>query len=460
MHAQAFSHAICLKPAGFEPRSLSLSGAMPGRAHAPTRGQPATAFGFADLARCSDGNLKDLKDRIEELASRQVLLVKAGWFKNARFVLADREQVENREWMQWWRPAVCVSCVGKDTPKFAYGFAPRHNVAQHEVPVCYEALRGVRLKSCLWDIVAALSQGRTVVVHCNQSFHRGPCGLMAILKVLLDIPVDKTKEMILAKRDVWEGYVGQVSRQGASLARAYHWASQLKIWNPPSSRKALDTSVWANSPALSHDPDAPNERKYLYRAMTQDLVEFDAQPASSQVFEKTQLAHLVLDAVANASKQVSEFVHFSWNFEEARSWHILGRRTRGETRTMMCRVPIGALSQAVLDFERPLRHLEYVDLSDSRLSQLLMSPYVKADGQMKILPLLGALSHAEKVKEVLVAWRGIMPKNLFEVIDADTGEFIRMLDPQVLLLASSHWRQTSAEAVNSQCIVRSSPINV
>ena len=169
---------------------------------------------------------------------------------------------------------------------------------------------------------------------------------------------------------------------------------------------------------------------------------------------------LVLDAVANASKQVSEFVHFSWNFEEARSWHILGRRTRGETRTMMCRVPIGALSQAVLDFERPLRHLEYVDLSDSRLSQLLMSPYVKADGQMKILPLLGALSHAEKVKEVLVAWRGIMPKNLFEVIDADTGEFIRMLDPQVLLLASSHWRQTSAEAVNSQCIVRSSPINV
>ena len=51
----------------------------------------------------------------------------------------------------------------------------------------------------------------------------------------------------------------------------------------------------------------------------------------------------------------------------------------------------------------------------------------------------------------LVAWRGGISRQLFEVIDADTGEFIRMLDTGVPLLASSHWRQTSAEAIDPTC---------
>ena len=62
--------------------------------------------------------------------------------------------------------------------------------------------------------------------------------------------------------------------------------------------------------------------------------------------------------------------------------------------------------------------------------------------------LLPALSHAEKVDEVLVAWRGSMPKRLFEVIHGGTGEFIRMLDPTVPVLASSHRRQISVKAIN------------
>ena len=117
---------------------------------------------------------------------------------------------------------------------------------------------------------------------------------------------------------------------------------------------------------------------------------------------------------------------------------------REETGTIMCRVPIAALSQ-VHDLNRPLRPLEYVDPSSQSLSRPLIREWDTAD---LIEPLLSALGHAEKVNEVVVAWRGSMPKRLFEVIHSDTGEFIRMLDPTVPLLASSHWRQTSVEAIN------------
>ena len=420
---------------------------MPGLKYAPSRGQNATHFSFADIAEFAKDDLVNLKDRIQDLVLHQDLPLKTDWIDTAKFVLADRSQVESRDWCSLVRPAVVVRCVGKDTEKYRYGFEPSAEVVTPDIPVCYGAARDARLRLCLWDIVKALSQGRAVVVHCNQSFHRGPCGLMAILKTLLGIPVVATKEMILAKRDVWEGYVGQMGRHGDSLVRAYHWASELKLWRPPVARRAADT--WGQRPALTPVAAAlqADEGKYLYRAMTPGLVEFDAQPASKEGMEGVQLAHLVLDAVATGSKRVSKFVHFSRKFIEARLWHVLGSESRGETDTIMCRVPISALSQ-VHDLSRPLRHLEYVDLSNLRVSMPLLSPYQKADRTMLIEPLMGVLSHAAKVSEVLVAWRGSMPRELFEVIHADTGEFFCMLDQTVPLLASSHWRQTSVEAIN------------
>ena len=420
---------------------------MPGLKHAPSRGQPATHFSFADIAEFDDVDLGDLKDRIKELALRQDLPVKTDWIDTAKFVLADRNQVESPDWCSSVRPAVVVRCVGKDTERYRYGFEPSAEVVTPDIPVCYGPTRDALLKLCLWDIVKALSQGRAVVVHCNQSFHRGPCGLMAILKTLLDIPVLATKAMILAKRDVWEGYVGPMKRHGDSLVRAYHWASELELWRPPVTRRAADR--WGQPRALSQAEVTAarlqaEEGKYLYRAMTQGLVEFDAQPASSQGVVGIQLAHLVLDSVATGSTRVSEFVHFSRKFLEARHWHMRGKESRGETGTIMCRVPILALSQ-VHDLNHPLRRLEYVDLSSQGLSRRLIREW---DMEDLIEPLLPALGHAEKVNEVVVAWRGSMPKSLFEVINTTTGEFIRMLDPRVPLLASSHWRQTSVEAIN------------
>ena len=360
---------------------------MPGLQHAPIDGQPATHFSFAEMAACNDDDVDDLQARIEELASSQELPVRTDWIDTAEFVLADRGQVESREWCSKVGPAVVVRCVGKDTARYRYGFEPSAEVVTPDIPVCHGATRDARLKLCLWDIVKALIQGRVVVVHCNQSFHRGPCGLMAILKTLLDIGVDKTKEMILAKRGVWEGYVGQVRVHSMALVRAYHWASQLAQWAPPITRRPADRWGQPRAPSQAQQTEArlrAEQGKYLYRAMTMNLVEFDAQPAPSQAAEGLQLAHLVLDSVATGSRRVSEFVHFSRDFLEARKWQAKGQQLRGETGTLMCRVPIEALSQAH-GLQRRLRPRQYLDLSSQRLSRLLIQEW---DGEDQLASLL------------------------------------------------------------------------
>ena len=92
----------------------------------------------------------------------------------------------------------------------------------------------------------------------------------------------------------------------------------------------------------------------------------------------------------------------------------------------MCRVPLSALSHAP-NLDVPLQRGHYVDLS----SQAAQRPYFAAWSQENdVQPLLMHLGHAEKVREVLVAWRGELDPSPVQVIDATTGEFLHMLDAQ------------------------------
>ena len=104
-----------------------------------------------------------------------------------------------------------------------------------------------------------------------------------------------------------------------------------------------------------------------------------------------------------------------------------GQGDRREADAVMCRVPIAALSQ-VRDLRRPMRVGEYVDLSCQSVSRPLISEWDRVDSVVSLLPVLG---HAEKVQEVLVAWRGGIDRRVFEVVNPDTAEFVRMLDPSV-----------------------------
>ena len=141
----------------------------------------------------------------------------------------------------------------------------------------------------------------------------------------------------------------------------------------------------------------------------------------------------LLNAVATGSRRVSPFLHFSWEFLEARLWHVKGRTNRRESRNLICRVPLAALSQAG-NLEAPLQALEYVDLSSPTAAKPHLSRWV---GEESVQQLLSSLDHAHAMKEVLVAWRGMVPRHLFEVINDTTGEFVSMLDDEVPL-ASSH----------------------
>ena len=89
-----------------------------------------------------------------------------------------------------------------------------------DFPVTWHNGRKRRLDSALWGILRALSQGRAVVVHCQQSFHRGPVGLMAIPRRLFDLPVDRTKQLILERRiPEWNGVLTALKRDGGGKSR-------------------------------------------------------------------------------------------------------------------------------------------------------------------------------------------------------------------------------------------------
>ena len=160
---------------------------MPGSAFAPHQGQASTHFKFSVIAQHCDEDVKDLQDRVEELALPQDFRVTPGWIDTAEFVLADRHQVQSSEWCARVRAGVCIRCTGQGTEPFRYGFAPSEDVFMGDVPVCFEnPVRDSRLLRALKPIVQALSQGKSIIVHCNHSFHRGPAGLIALLRKILE----------------------------------------------------------------------------------------------------------------------------------------------------------------------------------------------------------------------------------------------------------------------------------
>jgi hypothetical protein len=176
--------------------------------------------------------------------------------------------------------------------------------------------------------------------------------------------------------------------------------------------------------------------RYLYRAMTEELRECRERGDGGRAPQMRQevLAEHLLIAVQPGSTTPSPFLHFSWKFEEARQWWCKGRSLRGEQRNLLCRVDIEGLSQAP-NLEHQLENLSYVDLSSQKAAQQYIAPYVSVS---QVQDRLSALSHAHAVLVVLVAWRGQIPMALFQVIDCDTGEFVRMLD------ASVPWSNTQA----------------
>ena len=174
--------------------------------------------------------------------------------------------------------------------------------------------------------------------------------------------------------------------------------------------------------------------RYLYRAMAQDGSDMNVpHPASSQGLTNKRFVDAVFVAVDKGSKKVSPFLHFSWNFIEARNWHMRGRVVRGEDHAWMARVSVKALADYAASCqdksastpEGPCAVLgQILDLSTARGQH-------EAFGKLSYDPMV--TDHVAKLgicrnhKEVLVPFRGCLPPQLFEVINPDTGLKVLLL---------------------------------
>ena len=204
---------------------------MPVAERAP-RAQPETVFLLRDLASSHDVSRASIEDRLYSMALSQGMNPVPGWFDKANFVLATREQVEDAAWCQRLGVSLFVRCTGAGTERFCYP----HPFAEKAVsiPVQWAAGRTATLDQSLWDVLLALSQGGCVVVHCNQSFHRGPVGLMAILRRLCGFEPSITRQLIVANRIVYEAYDDEEHMRGfTSIFRMYTWAVSLQLWKAP-----------------------------------------------------------------------------------------------------------------------------------------------------------------------------------------------------------------------------------
>ena len=429
--------------------------------------QPESIFSLADVASHHGVPLLALADRVSALALSQGMTPVDAFFDTARFVLATREQVEDLAWCQRVNVSLFVRCTGSSTKPYRYKGRFADKVGQ--LPVNWPSGRNACLDTSLWDVLLALSQGGTVVIHCNQSFHRGLLGFMAVLRRLFGLEPRLTMELIVARRTVYEAYASEdIMRGFYDILGPYQWACGLSLWTPPSikvadaswgarkgagaSSSAASSQAAAPSPAAassSQGQQPPNpvskdgararakqgseppwKGRYLYRAMTNNLSEFAGADLRLSQCSGERLAVGILQAIETGSRRgsPSPFLHFSWKHVEARHWWVKGDTLRGEVGSLMCRVDSLALSQAV-DLRRPLEALTFIDMSTQKSAQAYISEYTGVDA---VQERLSQVAHANKVAEVLVAWRGALPMSLFEVIDPNSGEFVRMLDAQVL----------------------------
>jgi hypothetical protein len=203
---------------------------MPVASRAPDS-QPATFFSLQELAQASGVYLEVYRQRVVELASSQGVQPEHEFWVRSRFALTSRAEVVNPVWCRRNRVGLFVSCVGAHGTFFEYPDNLKDKVAY--VPVYFRSGRDKFLADALWDILVALSQGLCVVVHCTQSFHRGPVGFMASLKRLFGMSPLQSRVLLLKHRIIYEAYENEtVMKDYAEIVCAYLWACDGTLWQP------------------------------------------------------------------------------------------------------------------------------------------------------------------------------------------------------------------------------------
>ena len=357
------------------------------------------------------------------------------------FWLATIDQVEDAEFLQRGGIGLIVCLLGEHSqrPKYPPG------TVWKSFSVMFESRRDWDLQHVLPSIVSALSQEKNVAVHCLNSFHRGPVGLAAICRKLMNVDVVQFLRFLSTRRNIWAPYGGGEPITG-TIHGAVRWAAQLSLWEPPAvaqptrpvpivaaSRPAASAASSSSSAALVASPVpslAEAERQlrrdkgsFLYRAMRPDGSDLQAEGSPMQM-TGLPLVSAIFESVATGSSFRSPFLHFSKDFVQARHWFMRGQRSRGEVDGYICRVSIADLVQFGRS-QLPASSQDVVakpgtiiDVSNPKAVQKILGLWQKSDFVMDRIHQLG-IAHGQQ--EVLVAFRGRLPVSLFEVVSSDTG---------------------------------------
>ena len=418
--------------------------------------QPPTFLSVGDLGRACEFKMPQVGDRLSRLvASASSQGGASGKGKPALhiddvgFLLVDMDQAARPDIHKSHKIGLVVSVLGvhSPTPEYPQG------VQQVNCAIQWENGRNDQFDQCVPRIITALSQGKNVMVHCIQSYHRGPIGVAAICKALFGFNVRSVLKFIASRRDVHLAY-GSNEKIGGVLGRAITWAEGLQLYKCPrpitaassqggaassqgvsaSSSGAPGLGVWDTpvllTPRSAAKQLAKDKGRFLYRAMAKDGSDItDPHPASSQGLSGMPLGQAILRAVEKGSHEKSPFLHFSWSFIEARNWHMRGVITRGEKTGYMARVAVKDLEDMAAEELRrtassqakpgPVAVLGgMLDLSSGVSQRKALGPLAQDPQITDRVSVLGiCVSH----KEVLVPWRGCLPENLFERISSDTG---------------------------------------
>jgi len=309
-------------------------------------------------------------------------------------------------------------------------------------------------------IVDALWKRTSVVVHCFHSFHRGPVAFAAIAKRLFNFDVDASLRALASRGTIWMGHLE--SGRADSLAEAVSWARRLQPWDPVASQVMVASG---RSPAASQGKRAsaasvpkpiqgmPPHGEWLFRCMRHDLGEFSPRAAPTE--KGKELALLTLTSSLEGSTVESPFLHFSWNFPSARAWYTMSK-SRGRPEPLICRVNVldllrianedalvpitmDELSVSVPDQQLPRGRI--LDFSSQPRARRTLGNFA-AESQAQ--DLLCGLVQAYSKNEVLVSWRGFIPRRCFQVIDPHSGHRLRGLDeiPEAAIGALKSNRQT------------------
>ena len=132
-------------------------------------------------------------------------------------VFARRKFKAGLGFMDTYDIGLAINCCGAHTKTFKYRLRAKGKIEESNVPVTWAGGRMAALKLTLPYCVSAFVKKKSILVHCNQSFHRAPLGLAMLTRMLFGEEPDATMAHLASMRDIY--YMYEPASQGKAASQ-------------------------------------------------------------------------------------------------------------------------------------------------------------------------------------------------------------------------------------------------